>query len=428
MHKGNMIKYFYLSVVFYMLFPFFGGCTLSEVSQKTKSGYATSKSYLSDKSKKLYRAGKEKFGLNENKKTHNKAMTVEKKSFGKMPNGKQVSLFVLTNANNMQVSLLDYGATVKDIIVPDRKGSFSNVSLGFSNLNDYREKSPYFGSTAGRYANRIAQGKFSLDGQEYKLATNNGPNHLHGGEKGFDKIVWNSKLLETGTGVTFTMSSPNGDEGYPGKLTSKVTYTLTNDNELLVEYSATTDKPTVINLTNHTYFNLAGDGDPTILDHELKIYADQYVATDATNIPTAILKVLGSPFDFTKTFIIGDRIEVTHDQLKFGKGYDHTWVIRSGGKMIDNMKHAATLRDPGSGRKMDIYTDQPGIQFYSGNYLDGSYAGQSGKTYPLRSGLCLETQVFPDSPNHQGEAGWKSCVLRPGETYQHKTLHKFSVE
>ena len=423
-----MSKYFYLSAVIYTLIPFWGGCTFSEVSQKTKDGFVSSKSYISDKSKKFYNTGKEKLGLIENKKLLKKAMTVEKKSFGKMPDGKKVSLFVLTNANKMQVSLLDYGATVKEILVPDRNGKFSNISLGFSNLNDYRDKSPYFGCTAGRYANRIAKGKFSLDGKEYQLATNNGPNHLHGGELGFDKIVWDSKLLETGTGVVFTMRSPDGDEGYPGNLTSKVTYTLTNENELKVEYLATTDKPTVINLTNHTYFNLAGEGDPTILDHELTLYADQYVATDETNIPTAILNVSGSPLDFTKSFVIGERIEAKHDQIKYGKGYDHTWVIRSGGNMIDDMNHAATLRDPGSGRKMDIYTDQPGVQFYSGNYLDGTYAGQSGKIYPLRSGLCLETQVFPDSPNHQGEDGWTSCVLRPGETYKHTTLHKFSVE
>jgi aldose 1-epimerase len=211
-----MNKYFYLSVVIYTLFPFLGGCTFSEVSQKTKDGFDSSKSYLSDKSKKFYKTGKEKLGFNENKKLLKKAMTVEKKSFGKMPDGKKVSLFVLTNANKMQVSLLDYGATVKEILVPDRNGKFSNISLGFSNLNDYREKSPYFGCIAGRYANRIAKGKFSLDSKEYQLATNNGPNHLHGGELGFDKIVWDSKLLETGTGVVFTMRSPDGDEGYPG--------------------------------------------------------------------------------------------------------------------------------------------------------------------------------------------------------------------
>jgi aldose 1-epimerase len=224
------------------------------------------------------------------------------------------------------------------------------------------------------------------------------------------------------------MRSPDGDEGYPGNLLSKVTYTLTNENELKIEYVATCDKPTVLNLTNHTYFNLAGEGDDTILDHQLTLYADEYVATDETNIPVSLSKVAGTPLDFTKPQIIGDRIEQSHEQLKFGKGYDHTWIINKGGISQDNLNHAATLRDPGSGRKMDIFTDQPGIQFYSGNYLDGTYLGQSGKPYPLRSGLCLETQVFPDSPNHQGEERWKSCVLKPGETYRHTTVHKFGVE
>ncbi|MEJ6621504.1 MAG: aldose epimerase family protein [Opitutae bacterium] len=420
----NYTKSFLILFILSLLF----GCTISEVTQKTKDGFDKSRSYLSEKSKKAYSKGKEQLGLTENKKSQKKAMTVARKSFGEMPNGKKVSLFVLTNANKMQVSLLDYGATVKEILVPNRDGEMGNVSLGFTTLDDYRDKSPYFGSTAGRYANRIAKGKFSLDGTEYQLATNNGPNHLHGGERGFDKIVWNAKVKEVGTGVVFTMRSPDGDEGYPGNLVSKVTYTLTNENELKIEYSATCDKSTVLNLTNHTYFNLAGEGDSTILDHQLTLFADKYVATDETNIPSSISKVSGTPFDFTKPNIIGDRIEQKHEQLKFGKGYDHTWVIREGGNLEDNMRHAATLRDPGSGRKMDVYTDQPGIQFYTGNYLDGSYLGQSGKPYPFRSGLCLETQVFPDSPNHQGEKGWKSCVLKPGNTYKHTTLHKFSVE
>ena len=423
-----MNTYYTKSFLILFILSLLFGCTISEVTQKTKDGFDKSRSYLSEKSKKVYSKGKEQLGLTKNKQSQKKAMTVARKSFGEMPNGKKVSLFVLTNANKMQVSLLDYGATVKEILVPNRDGEMGNVSLGFTTLDEYRDKSPYFGSTAGRYANRIAKGKFSLDETEYQLATNNGPNHLHGGERGFDKIVWNAKVKEVGTGVVFTMRSPDGDEGYPGNLVSKVTYTLTNENELKIEYSATCDKSTVLNLTNHTYFNLAGEGDSTILDHQLTLFADKYVATDETNIPSSISKVSGTPFDFTKPNIIGDRIEQKHEQLKFGKGYDHTWVIRDDGNLEDNMRHAATLRDPGSGRKMDIYTDQPGIQFYTGNYLDGSYLGQSGKPYPFRSGLCLETQVFPDSPNHQGEKGWKSCVLKPGDTYKHTTLHKFSVE
>ena len=427
MQKGYMNNFIKSSLITLMISLLFG-CTVSDMSQKTKEGFEKSKSYLSEKSKKAYNTGKKQLGLTKNKKSPKKVMTVARKSFGEMPNGKKVSLFILTNANNMQVSLLDYGATVKEILVPNRDGEMGNVSLGFSSLDEYRENSPYFGSTAGRYANRIANGAFSIDGIAYQLATNNGPNHLHGGERGFDKIVWNAKVKEVGTGVVFTMRSPDGDEGYPGNLVSKVTYTLTNENELKIEYSATTDKATVLNLTNHTYFNLAGDGDSTILDHQLTLFADEYVATDETNIPVSIFKVSGTPFDFTNPYIIGERIDQKNEQLKFGKGYDHTWVIRQGENSKDGMRHAATLRDPGSGRKMDIYTDQPGIQFYSGNYLDGSYLGQSKKPYPFRSGLCLETQVFPDSPNHQGEKGWKSCVLNPGDTYKHTTLHQFSVE
>jgi len=404
------------------------GCSFTEFAQKTKDRVNSSKSYLSDKGLEVYKKSREKFGLTNSSKSQIKPMTVSKSPFGEMPSGEKVSQFVLTNANKMQVTLIDYGATVKDIVVPDRNGKFSNVSLGFSNLDDYREKSPYFGCIAGRYANRIAGGKFSLNGKDYQLAKNNGPNHLHGGKVGFDKVVWSAKILEVGTGVTFTLRSPDGDEGYPGNLISKVTYTLSNENELSVEYSATTDQPTVINLTNHTYFNLAGEGDPTILDHQLTLYSDKFVATDETNIPVSISSVVGTPFDFNKAFVIGDRINLDNEQLKFGKGYDHTWLVRGAEADDGQLRHAATLRDPGSGRKMDIFTDQPGIQFYSGNYLDGSYAGQSGKIYPLRSGMCLETQVFPDSPNHQGEEGWRSCVLNPGEIYQHKTVHKFSVE
>lgn len=400
-------------------------CSISEIGQNTKDGIRKSASFVSSQSKKTYQKSKSVLGLAQKENPKSKPMTVAKTAFGKMPDGTKVSVYVMTNANGMQVSLLDYGATVKSIMVPDRNGAYANVSLGFSNLDNYREKSPYFGCTAGRYANRIAKGLFSLDGKEYKLETNNGPNHLHGGVRGFDKYVWSARVSETETAVIFSRRSPDGEEGYPGTLSCKVTYALTNENELKVEYEATTDKPTVLNLTNHTYFNLAGEGDPTILDHELTLHADQYVATDETNIPTSIRDVEGTPFDFRKPTAIGERIETDQPQIKFGKGYDHTWVL---GRKEEGLVHAATLRDPGSGRVMEIHTDQPGIQFYTGNYLDGSYQGQGGKVYPFRSGLCLETQVFPDSPNHQGQDGWKSCVLRPGETYTHLTIHKFKAE
>ena len=400
-------------------------CSISEVGKNTKDGISKSASFVSSNSKKAYQKGKSALGFAQKENPKPKPMTVAKKAFGKMPDGTKVSVYLMTNANGMQVSLLDYGATVKEIMAPDRNGVYANVSLGFSSLDEYREKSPYFGCTAGRYANRIAKGLFSLEGKEFKLATNNGPNHLHGGVRGFDKYVWSARVSETETAVAFSRRSPDGEEGYPGTLTCKVTYTLTNENELKIEYEATTDKPTVLNLTNHTYFNLAGEGDPTILDHELTLPADQYVATDETNIPVSIREVDGTPFDFRKPTVIGKRIEADQPQIKFGKGYDHTWVVN---RKEEGLAHAATLRDPGSGRVMEIHTDQPGIQFYTGNYLDGSYQGQGGKVYPFRSGLCLETQVFPDSPNHQGQVGWKSCVLLPGETYTHLTIHKFKAE
>jgi aldose 1-epimerase len=264
-----------------------------------------------------------------------------------------------------------------------------------------------------------------LDGQSYQLAKNNGPNHLHGGEVGFDKRIWNATITEVGTGVIFTRTSPDGEEGYPGNLRCKVTYTLTDDNELKVEYEATCDQATVLNLTNHTYFNLSGEGSPTILNHELTLPGAHFVATDETNIPTAIEKVAGTPMDFRKPTVIGKRIENKHQQLKVGKGYDHTWLVPSS---EEKLNLAATLRDPASGRVLEIRTDQPGIQLYTGNYLDGTLVGHGGKPYAFRSGLCLETQVYPDSPNRQGEEGWKSCVLRPGETYRHLTVHKFRVD
>ena len=410
-----------------VLIFFVSGCVLSEYGSKTKDAVVKSSKYIGEKSKSFYQASKETLGFDKNNEITTKPMTVSKSSFGKMPDGTEVSKYTLTNANGMKVGILDYGGTVKDIYVPDRDGQLGNVSLGLPTISDYIEKSPYFGCITGRYANRIAKGKFSLDGEEYQLATNNGPNHLHGGIKGFDKHVWKSKIIEVGTGVEFTRKSPDGEEGYPGNLSCKVTYTLNNDNELIVEYEATTDKSTIINLTNHTYFNLAGEGSETILDHELLLPGNQFVATDETNIPTDIRKVQGTPFDFRKFTAIGQRIEKNDQQLKYGKGYDHTWLVGTKKNNV-GLNHAATLRHKGSGRVLEIFTDQPGIQFYAGNYLDGTLTGHGGKLYPFRSGLCLETQVFPDSPNRQGQDGWESCVLAPGETYTHKTIHRFFAE
>ena len=400
-------------------------CSVSEVAQKTKKGFLDGSSYVVDKSMKAYGKSKNVLGLGKSKKITVTPMTVEKKLFGKMPNGEQVSIYTLTNANKMQVSLLNYGGTVKDILVPDRNGKFANVSLGFNTVEEYMEKSPYFGCITGRYANRIKDGQFTLDGKSYQLAKNNGPNHLHGGELGFDKRIWDAKISDVGTGIVFTRTSPDGEEGYPGNLRCTVTYTLTDENELKVEYEATCDQATVLNLTNHTYFNLAGEGSATILNHELTLPGAHFVATDETNIPTGVEKVDGTPMDFRKATAIGKRIENKHMQLKVGKGYDHTWLVPSTG---EELSLAAILRDPASGRVLEIRTDQPGIQLYTGNYLDGTLVGHGGKRYAFRSGLCLETQVYPDSPNHQGEDGWRSCVLRPGETYRHLTVHKFRVD
>ena len=416
-----------LTSILFASLPFQTSCVVSKYGSKVKEKVIKSSSYVSEKSKSVYQVTKEKLGMTESKAPKPKPMSVAKTKFGEMPDGTIVSKYTLSNANGMRVGILDYGGTVKEIFAPDRNGKFANVSLGFDNLKDYREKSPYFGCITGRYANRIANGKFSLDGSEYKLATNNGPNHLHGGDRGFDKYVWRTRILNTGTGVEFDRTSPEGEEGYPGNLKCKVRYILTDENELVVEYEARTDKATVINLTNHTYFNLAGEGSETILDHELLLPGDQFVATDDTNIPTQIASVHGTPLDFRSFTKIGKRIESPHEQIIFGKGYDHTWLV-SKEKNEDGLHHAATLKDPSTGRILEIHTDQPGIQFYSGNYLDGSIIGHGGKPYLLRSGLCLETQVFPDSPNHQGEVGWQSCVLRPQEVYTHKTVHRFYAE
>ena len=415
----------FLFIFFYLLAS--SSCIVSEYGTKTKNALVKGSSYVGEKSKILYQSTKSTLGFKDEKKVSVKPMSVSKSKFGALADGTKVSKYTLTNANGMKVGILDYGGTVKEIFAPDRNGKMANVSLGFSTIEEYVEKSPYFGCITGRYANRIAAGKFTLEGEEYTLATNNGPNHLHGGDKGFDKFVWEARVIETGTGVEFTRVSKDGEEGYPGTLKCKVTYSLNNDNELVVEYEATTDKATVINLTNHTYFNLAGEGAETILDHDLLLPGDQFVATDETNIPTAIEKVEGTPLDFRKFVKIGKRIESENTQIKYGKGYDHTWLVGSK-KNEEGLNHAATLKHQGSGRILEIFTDQPGIQFYSGNYLDGTLVGHGGKKYPLRSGMCLETQVFPDSPNRQGQDGWKSCVLRPGQVYTHKTVHRFFAE
>jgi aldose 1-epimerase len=350
--------------------------------------------------------------------------SIKKEPFG-MVNGQPVDLYTLTNENGLVAKITNYGGTVTSLIVPDRNGKLGDVVLGYDDVNSYVKDNHYFGAIIGRYANRIAKGKFTLDGKEYSLAINNGENALHGGKKGFDKVIWNAKEIQTkeGVGLEFTYLNPDGEEGYPGNLSVKVDYVLTNRNELKIDYFATTDKKTVINLTHHSYFNLAGGG--TILEHELMLNADEFTPTDKGSIPTGELRgVKGTPFDFTKPTAIGSRINLNDDeQLGFGSGYDHNWVLnksRNGGLTL-----AATLYDHKSGRLMKVFTTEPGIQFYAGNFLDGILAGKRGQVYPYRSGLCLEAQHYPDSPN---KPNFPSVVLNPKEEYRQTTVYKFSTK
>jgi aldose 1-epimerase len=299
-----------------------------------------------------------------------------------------------------------------------------DIVLGFDDLPQYFTRSPYFGCIIGRYGNRIAKGRFTLDGKAYTLATNNDGNHLHGGGKGWDKVIWAATTFQDadGVGVTLTYTSPDGEEGYPGTVKASVKYTLNDQNQLLVDYEATTDKPTVINLTQHSYFNLAGTKANDILGHGLQLNADQYTPVDKTLIPTGqIAPVEGTPFDFRKVTPIGERINAAHEQIKFGRGYDHNFVLV---RSSPGLTHAARVEEPLTGRTLDIFTTEPGIQFYSGNFLDGTLTGKGGRTYAHRSGFCLETQHYPDSPNHPN---FPSTVLKPGDTYTSKTVFSFGV-
>ncbi len=348
-------------------------------------------------------------------------MEIKQESFGRLPGGQEVRLFILSNSQGMRARIINYGATLISLEVPDRNGQFADIVLGHNNLEGYlkRETNPYFGSTVGRYANRIAKAVFVLDGVEYHLAANDGPNHLHGGLKGFDRVLWEAEPFEEpqAVGVKFSYLSPDGEEGYPGNLACTVTYRLTEGNELRIDYAATTDKPTPVNLTHHSYFNLAGEGQGTILEHELMINADHYTPVDDRLIPTGeIAPVKGTPFDFTIPKAIGAEI----DQVK--GGYDHNFVLREG---ESSLHLAARLYEPRSGRLMEIMTTEPGLQFYSGNFLDGTIIGKSGRAYPKHSGLCLETQHFPDSPNRPN---FPSTILRPEEKYTSTTIHRFTVK
>ncbi|HET6899362.1 MAG TPA: aldose epimerase family protein [Vicinamibacteria bacterium] len=329
--------------------------------------------------------------------------------------------YTLRNAHGIEVKAITYGAIIVSLRVPDRAGKFGDIVLGHDDLAGYVDKPAYFGAVVGRYGNRIAKGQFTLDGKTYKLATNNGPNHLHGGVRGFDKVVWKADAPAAGaTSVTFHYTSKDGEEGYPGTLTARVTYTLTDKDELTFEYFATTDKATPVNLTQHSYFNLGTPGND-ILGHELTLEADHYTPVDATLIPTGQLApVSGTPFDFRKPTAIGARIGQDDEQLKRGGGYDHNFVLTAG----EGLRRAGRLSDPGSGRTMEILTTEPAVQFYTGNFLDGTIKGKGGVVYKYRSGLCLETQHFPDSPN---QPSFPSTILRPGKEFRSKTTLVFGV-
>ena len=351
--------------------------------------------------------------------------TVKKEGFGKTAAGRNVDLYTLTNAKGMEAKITNYGGIVTSLKVPDRNGKLDDVVLGFDNLDGYLKGHPYFGAIIGRYGNRIGKGRFTLNGTEYKLAVNNGENHLHGGVKGFDKVVWTARPLRMrgAAGLELKYLSQDGEEGYPGNLLVKVVYTLTNSNELKIDYSATTDKDTVINLTSHSYFNLAGQGNGDILKHQLSINANRFTPTDAGSIPTGELRnVSGTPFDFKKATAIGARISQDDEQLQLGKGYDHNFVLN--GRM-GTLRRAARVYEPTSGRVMDVWTTEPGMQFYTANFLDGTLTGKDGKVYNPRYAFCLETQHFPDSPN---KPNFPSVVLKKGGRYQTTTMYKFSVQ
>jgi aldose 1-epimerase len=349
---------------------------------------------------------------------------ITKAAFGKTADGKAVEIYTLTNSGGAEAKIITYGGAVVSLKVPDKSGKLGDVVLGYDSVADYEKHTSYFGALVGRYANRIAKGKFSLNGKEYTLAVNNGENHLHGGLKGFDKVVWTARpsTVATGANLDLTYLSRDGEEGYPGKLSVRAVYTLTEKNELKIVYSATTDKDTVVNLTHHSYFNLAGAGNSSILDHQLTLNADRFTPTDSGSIPTGELRsVKGTPFDFTIPTAIGARIDQQDEQLKFGAGYDQNWVLNKTG---NELALAATVYEPTTGRVMEVLTTEPGVQFYAGNYLDGVITGKSGQQYPKRSGFCLEAQHFPDSPN---KPQFPTTELKKGQKYSQTTIYKFSV-
>ena len=354
-----------------------------------------------------------------------KTLSIKQSKFGVMEDGTEIDMYTMRNGDGMKVGVITYGGIIQSIEVPDRDGNLGDIALGHDNLQGYLNEgqNPYFGGIIGRYGNRIAKGQFTLDEETYQLATNNGPNHLHGGSVGFDKVIWNAEEIigEDHVGVKLTYHSPDREEGYPGKMDLEVSYLLREDNSLEMVYQATTDKTTVVNMTNHTYFNLSEDKS-TILEHQLSLNADRYLPVDSTLIPTGELRpVEGSPFDFLTMKKIGLDINQESEQLHYGGGFDHCWVFNND---LNYTTVAAELYEGSSGRTVKIYTTEPAIQFYSGNFLDGTITGKGNKMYPFRSGLCLETQHYPDSPN---QADFPSTRLDPGETYLTKTKMEFGV-
>ncbi|MBS1871796.1 MAG: galactose mutarotase [Acidobacteria bacterium] len=344
---------------------------------------------------------------------------IMKHEWGKTPDGQTVEMYMLSNGKGMSADIITWGGIVTALKVPDKSGTPVDVVLGFESFDPYVKNPAYFGALIGRYGNRIGHAQFKLDGKTYTVPKNDGDNSLHGGKAGFNSKLWTAKEVPGGLELTYV--SKDGEEGYPGTLTAKVTYSLTDDNGLKIDYFATTDKDTVVNLTNHTYFNLAGQGEGLILDHEMQIMADNFTPVDKGLIPTGKLQpVEGTPFDFRQPHAIGERIGADNEQLKLGKGYDHNFALNSKGGTLAT---AAKVKDPKTGRTLEVLTDQPGIQFYTGNFLDGSLTGKGGKKYPQRCAFCLETQHFPDAPN---KPEFASTLLKPGQEYKTTTIYKFS--